>query len=544
LSEFESDSFSNTDSVAFFEEDVYKCLLFLLTESSETEASTRTFLSAPVPQELSGTRILIALSGGIDSSALLLALAETRDFHGLELHAAHFNHQLRGAESQEDLAHCERLCGELDIPLLTGIDSKPPKQRGNPVSEDALRRRRYAFLEEAARAVDAHFVLTGHNLDDQAETILFRLLRGTALSGMRGIQPFRQLAADIWLIRPMLAIPRAEIARYILSRQITAREDSSNLDGKYTRNFIRQQIMPVLKERFPAALRRIENFACTAGIDEDYLNNVARQQYEEQSLESSVWQVDTLKPLHQAILDRIVATGLLNRQIEVSTDLIESIRKQIDREFNSQSDVQNARFSIDKKWDLIRHMHHIQWLNKEEVPEAPDQFAIKIKIPGSTIVLKLNKALQVHEALNDSAMDESSLDESSLSVAVDLSKLNDPLVLRRRAPGDTIQPTGRQERTSLKKYLHRRKASQSAEFCRARVESSWTASHCLVLASGNEVYWIPGIGLSEKLRVTPGGTASHMLRLVDLAADSALDPAPDSKSKPKPNTASDGSTLC
>jgi tRNA(Ile)-lysidine synthase len=542
LSEFESDSFSNTDSVAFFEEDVYKCLLFLLTESSESEAATRTFLSAPEPQELSGTRILLALSGGIDSSALLLALAETRDYHGLELHAAHFNHQLRGAESQEDLAHCERLCSELDIPLITGIDSNPGKQRGNPVSEDALRRRRYAFLEESARAIDAHFVLTGHNLDDQAETILFRLLRGTALSGMRGIQPFRQLAADIWLIRPMLAIPRAEIARYILSRQITAREDSSNLDGRYTRNFIRQQIMPALKERFPAALRRIENFACTAGIDEDYLNNVARQQYEEQSLESSVWQVDTLKPLHQAILDRIVAIGLLSRQIEVSTDLIESIRKQIDREFNSLSDLQNARFSIDKKWDMIRHMHHIQWLNKEEVPEAPDQFAIKIKIPGSTPVIKLNKALQVQELVR--ALDESTHDESSLAVAVDLSKLSDPLVLRRRAPGDTIQPTGRQERTSLKKYLHRRKASHSAEFCRARVESSWTASHCLVLASGNEVFWIPGIGLSEKLRVSPGGTASHMIRLIDLAADSVADSVADTASDSGSDSGSDGSTVC
>lgn len=540
MSEFGSDSFSSSDTVAFFEEDVYKCLLFLLTESTETEASTRVFLSAPEPQDLSGTRILIALSGGIDSSALLLALAETRDYHGLELHAAHFNHQLRGAESQADLAHCERLCGELDIHLLTGIDSKPPKPRGNPVSEDALRRRRYNFLEESARAIDAHFVLTGHNLDDQAETILFRLLRGTALSGMRGIQPFRQLAPDIWLIRPMLAIPRAEIARYILSRQITAREDSSNLDGKYTRNFIRQQIMPVLKERFPGALRRIENFACTAGIDEDYLNNVARQQYDEQSLESSVWQVDKLKPLHQAILDRIVAIGLLSRQIEVSTDLIESIRKQIDREFNSQSDVQNARFSIDKKWDLIRHMHHIQWLNKEEVPHAPDQFAIKIKIPGCTPVLKLNKAVQVHEAFNYSTLDESTLDESSLSVAVDLSKLGGSLVLRRRAPGDTIQPSGRQERTSLKKYLHRRKASQSAEFCRARIEASWTASHCLVLAAGNEVYWIPGIGLSEKLRVTPGGTASHMLQLVELATDSAPNSATDSN----PDSNTGNSTLC
>ncbi len=522
MSEFESDSFSNTDSVAFFEEDVYKCLLFLLTESNETEASTRALLAPAEPQDLSGTKILIALSGGIDSSALLLSLADTRESHGLELHAAHFNHQLRGSESQEDLVHCERLCSELDIPLHTGVDSKPSRQRGNPVSEDALRRRRYTFLEETARTLGTHFVLTGHNLDDQAETILFRLLRGTALSGMRGIQPCRQLTADIWLVRPMLSIPRAEIARYILSRQITAREDSSNLDGKYTRNFIRQQIMPALKERFPAALRRIENFACTAGIDEDYLNNVARQQYEEQNLESSIWQVDTLKPLHQAILDRIVAIGLLSRQIEVSTDLIESIRKQIDRELNSLADLQNARFSIDKKWDLARHMHHIQWLNKEELEDAPDQFAIKIKIPGSTPVLKLNKALQVQELISDEdTHDRISKDESSLSVAVDLSKLHDPLVLRRRAPGDTIQPTGRQERTSLKKYLHRRKASQSMEFCREKVESSWTASHCLVLASGNEVFWIPGIGLSEKLRVAPGNTASHMIRLVDLAIDSS-----------------------
>ena len=509
----ESEHQERAESVTFFEEDVCKCALFLVSEARGQEKSRLGFL-LPATKESEPTNVLIALSGGIDSTALLLALAETRSLHNLELNAAHFNHNLRGVESVEDEAHCQRLCLELDIPLYKGSDTEGrSRYKGrNPASEDALRRRRYDFLETTASAIGAQFILTGHNLDDQAETILFRLLRGTALSGMRGIQPWRQLTNETWLLRPLLGVPRAEIARYILSRQIVAREDSSNADCKYTRNFLRQQIMPLLKERFPAALRRIENFACTAGIDEDYLNNVARRQYEEQNLESRVWQVDTLKPLHQAILDRIVAMGLVQRNIQVTTDLIESVRKQIDRDFLSESEVLNARFSIDKTWDLVRHLHYIQWLNKFEKVEKPAQFAVRVRVPGSTLVAGLNKAVQIEEYSGRPSQDD-------LEIAVNLSQLETPLILRRREPGDFIQPAGQRSPTTLKKYLHRKRASQSEELCRARVDTSWSASHCLVLASASEILWIPGIGISEKLKPAPGGNPSHTIRLVDLVTD-------------------------
>lgn len=523
MQENNPDQDSKAESVSLFEEDVCKCALFLILESASQAKSYHGFMlpSSWTEEESNSnepTKILIALSGGIDSTALVLAMADTRAAHKLELHAAHFNHKLRGSESSDDEAHCDRLCAEMNIPLHKETDAhNGTRGRRNPNSEDALRRRRYDFLERTATSIGAQIILTGHNLDDQAETILFRLLRGTALAGMRGMQPFRQLAGGSWLIRPMLGIPRAEIARYIISRQILAREDSSNLDVRYTRNFIRHQIMPALKERFPAALRRIENFACTAAIDEDYLNNVARRHYDEQNLEASAWQVDTLKPLHQAILDRIVALGLIDRKIPVTTDLIEAIRKQIDKEYSSAADLHNARFSIDKTWDLVRDVHCIQWLNKTEADEAPAKFSVKLRVPGSTPVLRLNKAIQIEEYDELSSVGE----ELTTDIAVDLTRLDTPLIFRRREPGDCIQPSGRRQQTSLKKYLHRRKASQLEHVCRAKIETQWSASHCPVLASENEVLWIPGVGVSEKLRVQPDGKPTHRIRLVDLASGSS-----------------------
>lgn len=523
----EDKSKANDQSVQLqpFEEVVAKCALYLISQSKE-QGKALPALILPSPEkarEAEAARVLIALSGGVDSTALILALARSRSIHNLELEAAHFNHHLRGMESIEDESHCERLCQQLGIALHRGDARREQDKtiRGNSQSEDTLRRKRYSFLEETARSIKAQFILTGHNLDDQAETILFRLFRGTALAGMKGIMPFRQVNAGPWLIRPLLGINRAEIARYVLSRAITVCEDSSNANCRYTRNFIRHQIMPPLKDRFPAVLRQIENFARAASVDEDYLNGIARQFYKEHGLTSSKWSVEELKGLHQAIIDRVIALSLSNRNITVTTDLIKAVREQIYRQDPPSAPIQNARFSLDKAWDLVRSPHHIRWLNKSLEESPPSQFAVKIRIPGSTALLGLNKAIQVEEyALLTPLPATLALQAPAnnfIELAVDLGKLCSPLILRRREPGDCIQPSGSTKPTSLKKYLHRRKASQLEDFCRARIDRHWTATSCLVLVSEEEVLWVPGIGASEKLTVKPGCMPSHIIRLIDLS---------------------------
>jgi tRNA(Ile)-lysidine synthase len=535
-------------SIELFEEAVVNCLVWLISEQHEQIDFRSRFSQESHPQRekkgskqnIAKSKILIALSGGVDSTALISSLAQTRNVHNLDLHAAHFNHGLRGPESLEDEEYCKRLCSELSIPIHCGCDETNQKEwgasKGNPISEAALRERRYKFLEETAVSLNANTILTGHNLDDQSETILFRLLRGTSLAGMKGMQAVHQLNPSLWLLRPLLGIPRAEIERYVLARQITSRQDSSNNDTKYSRNFIRHQIMPLIKERFPQVLERIENLACTAAIDEDYLNSIALRIYAEHNLEATIWPLDTLRGQHQAILDRLIAIALKERAIEVDSDTIEAIRKQIDRDNFDSSVLTNRRFSLNKTWDLVHERSQLRWLDKTIFEQCPTQFSIRIRIPGSTPLLCLNKAIrvEVYEAASTTPpegaarmygpkkatshdVSHSTCDRGP-EVMVDLDSISEPLIMRRRRPGDQIQPAGKPTTTSLKKYLHRKKAAQLEDSLRLDIEPNWSPTHCPVLVSGDEVVWVPGVGLSEKLRVKDGGKPSHLLKWLELGS--------------------------
>ena len=193
-----------------------------------------------------GSTVLCALSGGADSMCLAHLLSRRP---GLTLHAAHFDHCLRGAESEEDARFVQRWCQEHHIPLHLGRGdvAAQAKALGTGIEETA-RQMRYAFLRETAGHIGAQIIATAHNADDNAETILLHLIRGTGLSGLCGIPPRR---GD--LIRPLITTSRAEILAYLDHYQIPHREDSSNLDPTYARNRLRTQVMPVLQALNPQA---------------------------------------------------------------------------------------------------------------------------------------------------------------------------------------------------------------------------------------------------------------------------------------------------
>ncbi|GAB4140484.1 MAG: hypothetical protein Tsb009_09840 [Planctomycetaceae bacterium] len=203
--------------------------------------------------------ILVAVSGGADSVALLRAFKEWEAEHDFPLAAAHCHHGLRSIEADEDAAWLKSLCERLSIPLLIGhrpVTERAASERNT--LEEAARKARYEFLVEAAQHFQMRSVAVAHTFDDQAETILHHILRGSGLSGLRGIPKRRRLTSpeggDIDLIRPFLSMSRLQVEKYLLEIGQEYRIDSTNDELRFTRNRIRHQLLPMLRDEYNPAI--------------------------------------------------------------------------------------------------------------------------------------------------------------------------------------------------------------------------------------------------------------------------------------------------
>jgi tRNA(Ile)-lysidine synthase len=184
-------------------------------------------------------KILVAVSGGADSMALLLALCGA-EYSCL---AAHVNHNTRGEESDGDEDFVRQSCAKLKIPFLTTKLDLPPN-----ANENAMRKARYTALLDWSRQYSCAVIATGHTANDNLETILLNWLRGASVSGLAGIPPMRELAAGVLLARPLLGATRTQICDFLIARRQSWREDSSNQSARYLRNRVRAELLPVLSE--------------------------------------------------------------------------------------------------------------------------------------------------------------------------------------------------------------------------------------------------------------------------------------------------------
>ncbi len=239
--------------------------------------------------------VLIAVSGGADSVALLRALHALRPAHehsspAGRLVVAHFNHGWRGDESEGDAKFVRVLARRLQLPVYVGgARPRDPSGTGHAADrrEDAARRLRYRFLTDLATRLGARYVATAHTADDQAETVLQRVLRGTGLSGLRGIPRVRRLTTATALLRPMLGVPRAEVLAYLESIQQPFRTDPSNLDRRYTRNRIRQELLPLARDYYAGVDEALRRLASLAGEAQRVIDQQAEALLEEAIVERS-----------------------------------------------------------------------------------------------------------------------------------------------------------------------------------------------------------------------------------------------------------------
>ena len=201
-----------------------------------------------------GERVAVAVSGGADSVALLRILLELRGELGVVLSVAHFHHGIRGAEADRDQQFVQDLAGSFQLDFRSGAGNAPTQARADKTSlETAARELRHRWFLELVNQGEAEKIATAHTLDDQAETVLMRVLRGAGVLGLAGIFPEQE---ERHLVRPLLEVSRAEIEAYLRSLGQTWREDSTNRDLEHTRNRIRHELLPRLEKDYNPSLRQ------------------------------------------------------------------------------------------------------------------------------------------------------------------------------------------------------------------------------------------------------------------------------------------------
>ena len=244
-----------------------------------------------------GGTVLAAVSGGADSVCLLHALHRLSAEMGFTLRAVHFNHQIRGGEADRDQIFVQKLCEELGIECHVGTENVPRYAREHGLGlEDAGRRLRYEFFDRVSENYAVCRIATAHNADDNCETVVMNMTRGAGLRGMCGIPPVRGK-----IVRPLLTVSRAEIEGYLAENALEHVEDSTNAHDDYTRNRVRHQVIPVLKEMNPHFAECVSDMTRLLSTDRDFLEGEA-----EKLIRGGTLSADTLRRSPEPIAARAV----------------------------------------------------------------------------------------------------------------------------------------------------------------------------------------------------------------------------------------------
>ncbi len=252
----------------------------------------------------SGEKILVALSGGADSVSLLCALSILRSPLSLSLAAIHVNHGIRGAEADRDEEYCKKICAELGAEFFCERVNIPQIAKDEKISEElAGRKLRYKIFHELKEKISADKIAVAHNKNDSAETVIMKLVRGCSLNGLRGIAPINGS-----VVRPLIETSREDIEKYLGEKNIPFMQDSTNESDAYTRNIIRNEVMPLLKRINPSVVSTIFNDSKNIACDDDFINDYAKELYNDCIAKNNCDIIVNFggKGLHNCIKKRII----------------------------------------------------------------------------------------------------------------------------------------------------------------------------------------------------------------------------------------------
>lgn len=426
--------------------------------------------------------VLVALSGGIDSIVLLHALNELKDEYDIEIYAAHLNHQLRDIDSEMDADFAVEFADKLGIMcFVKSIDVNKYSKENSLTIEEAGRYLRYDFFSEVASKIFANKIALAHHKDDQAETVLMRLIRGTGAGGLGAMSYKRDN-----IIRPLLDVRKDDIIEYSNENNLEYREDRTNKEDIYYRNKIRLDLIPYLKENYNPQI--VDSLVKTSNIlkeDEEYLNNLSSKIFSEikkevsiNSIQIKLNEINKLKkPIKIRIL-KMVSKKLLNKKdIWSYINLNDIINLCNNKETGKSLDLPlnvTARISYD-------------YIVFERNLETPENFKRELFLKeenyihniGTTFILDIIKK----ESIN-------SISKNKYEKYFDYDKVKGSLFVRNRREGDSFSPLGIKGTKKLKDYFIDYKVD--------RLKRDLIP----IITDEEEIIWVVGYRISEKYKVT------------------------------------------
>jgi tRNA(Ile)-lysidine synthase len=443
-----------------------------------------------------GGRAVVALSGGPDSVALVHILRELESRGELAVAgAAHLNHQLRGADADEDQRFCRTLAAALGLPLeVEQADVRALAREHGRSVEDAARVARYAFLERAADRLGADVIAVGHSRDDQAETFLLRLMRGAGPRGLAGILP---RAGRV--VRPLLDISRAELRAYVAERGIEFREDASNADLIVPRNRVRHELMPYLEREFsPGIADVLAREAAIAREDEDRLQSEAIDLAASvvlRDIPGAHVDVGALTSLHPALAARVarIALSELAGRRFIGFDHVHALLN------FARYGAAGAALSLPGQQAVHRGDRIVLQAEPDrsvarrsggaaQAARHGTSFRFPLSIPGEVTLTAQGWTISA-QAFDGPP--DGPLRARGDTVAVAAGALVLPLAVRNRRPGDRFKPLGlRGSEKKLQDFLVDRKVPRAAR-----------GALPLVVDGEDRIVWVVGQSVGEEFRV-------------------------------------------
>lgn len=427
--------------------------------------------------------IIVGFSGGYDSMCLLDILSKIKqspEFMNMNVIAAHFNHNWRGEESYKEQEVCKLFAAAKGFEFVTKTAPKTLKK-----TENDARIARYEFFDEVYDEYDADAVLTAHNRDDNAETVLYRVIKGTGIIGLKGIAEKRA-----YFYRPLLSTYRTEIMQYCNKNNLCPNDDSSNSNTNYKRNYLRLNVLPSLEKINPEVKEALNTLAQNAASDneiiEEYISAIRPKVFNEETIRSQEYR-KLSKPVKSRFLYEFIQTLNIDPDSKRIREIFDFIEQNITQKNGSTMSLATALW-------LYADEKIIETIPRKK---TEDLTSLLVSIDGEGEYQIGNRIFVVK--VFDRAEDFLFPISTANSAFVDLSGVEFPLEIRTRRDGDIITPFGMDGSMKLKKYFNSRGVSRHIR------------DNVPLLCKDGEVLWAMGVGLSSKIGVTERPT--HILEI-------------------------------
>ena len=483
------------------------------------------------------TTLVVAASGGPDSLALLFCLHRLSERHRLRLHVAHLNHNFRGEEAEEDARFVSSVAEELGLPAT--IDKRHPRAGDltrNSSFEQAARETRYAFLAEVAQDVGASAVVVGHTADDLAETVLLHILRGSGLHGLSGMSelspwPWPARAQDLTLFRPLLPANKTDTVTYCRELGRTFRDDSGNYLDRFTRNRVRNHLLPLLAAEYNPRVRdSLLRLARISAQELDFLEQETERVWPQVAIEIEGgvrFRRAELTSLHPALQRMVLRRGytllkgdarrlreshltsMTEAAIEKNSGLILDLPGGLKLHLVYDDLFLSRNAGIPCPFPLLKQDYRVGLPTSEERQEVTRAGPWRVTI--QTVVSGLADFQQqgpgANSFINREPSEGDTTPDNVWTAYLDRSTLGDELILRSRRPGDRFQPLGMDRHKKLQDF-----------FTDSRVPRTWR-DRVPLLASRCGIAWVVGYRIAHWARVLPSKSGEASTLRVSIGLD-------------------------